>query len=424
VLKTAISKDSSESTGKTDTTETVRTTLYIHGTNAYPLCEESRVSHQTTTVTPPGGSGTGYSEIGSAVYVYGLGGLIAMREGQHTDFFCKDHLGSVRVVLDQDNHVCAGFYYQPFGELIIPNSDSVRRFRYLYTGQEFDWETGLYNYRARMYDPQLGRFCAPDPAHQYASPYEYVGNNPINLIDPTGNAAMPLGMVIKNSLKVFREFHGGELAKNLALGAVFGAASNASAAAMSHQHRNTDLNEIWKEALIGAAAGLVGAGVGFLVDYKIGKGFMSWGHRANIELQEYQVRGWWTLKSFASGAASGLFTQLTANVIDVARGAQVNWTNMAWASGGGLLGGGASGWLGATRMRTGMSWLKATTAKGVTPRKYKIVNDKVDHDIISARGRGWHDYIEETAGQRVGIYVSQISGAAGSVLGAAANEYT
>jgi hypothetical protein len=126
VLKTAISKDSSESTGKTDTTETVRTTLYIHGTNAYPLCEESRVSHQTTTVTPPGGSGTGYSEIGSAVYVYGLGGLIAMPEGQHTDFFCKDHLGSVRVVLDQDNHVCAGFYYQPFGELIIPNSHSVR----------------------------------------------------------------------------------------------------------------------------------------------------------------------------------------------------------------------------------------------------------------------------------------------------------
>jgi RHS repeat-associated protein len=424
VLKTAISTDSSESTGQTDTTETVRTTLYLHGANAYPLSEESRAGHKTMTVTPSGGSGTGYSEIGSAVYVYGVGGLIAMREGQHTDFFCKDHLGSVRVVLDQDNHVCAGFYYQPFGELIIPNSDSVRRFRYLYTGQEFDWETGLYNYRARMYDPQLGRFCAPDPAHQYASPYEYVGNNPINLIDPTGNAAMPLGMVIKNSLKVFREFHGGELAKNLALGAVFGAASNASAAAMSHQHRNTDLNEIWKEALIGAAAGLVGAGVGFLVDYKIGKGFMSWGHRANIELQEYQVRGWWTLKSFASGAASGLFTQLTANVIDVARGAQVNWTNMAWASGGGLLGGGASGWLGATRMRTGMSWLKATTAKGVTPRKYKIVNDKVDHDIISARGRGWHDYIEETAGQRVGIYVSQISGAAGSVLGAAANEYT
>ena len=119
------------------------------------------------------------SEIGStADYVYGVGGLIAMREGQHTDFFCKDHLGSVRVVLDQDNQVCAGFDYQPFGELIARNGHSTSQFHYLYTGQEFDWEIGLYNYRARMYDPRQVWFYAPDPAHQYASPYEYVGNNP------------------------------------------------------------------------------------------------------------------------------------------------------------------------------------------------------------------------------------------------------
>jgi RHS repeat-associated protein len=34
----------------------------------------------------------------------------------------------------------------------------------MYTGQEKDEETGLYNYRARLYDPYLKRFLDTDPA--------------------------------------------------------------------------------------------------------------------------------------------------------------------------------------------------------------------------------------------------------------------
>lgn len=57
-----------------------------------------------------------------------------------------------------------------------------------YTARESDTETGLYYYRARYYDFQVGRFMGEDPAGFDAGVdfYAYVRNNPIIFIDPTG----------------------------------------------------------------------------------------------------------------------------------------------------------------------------------------------------------------------------------------------
>ena len=59
---------------------------------------------------------------------------------------------------------------------------------YLYTGREYDWETGIYYYRARYYNPELGRFLTRDPAGMVDGPnmYVYVKNSPVNGVDPTG----------------------------------------------------------------------------------------------------------------------------------------------------------------------------------------------------------------------------------------------
>ena len=63
---------------------------------------------------------------------------------------------------------------------------------YRYTGQEWDAETGLYNFHARLYDPSLGRFYQPDPRSQYFSPYLYAGNSPISFVDPDGEEFITL----------------------------------------------------------------------------------------------------------------------------------------------------------------------------------------------------------------------------------------
>src|SRR5258708_9453606 len=57
-----------------------------------------------------------------------------------------------------------------------------------YTGREYDEETGLYCYRARYYDPAIGRFISEDPFRFMAGPnfYQYALNSPVNLGDPSG----------------------------------------------------------------------------------------------------------------------------------------------------------------------------------------------------------------------------------------------
>uniref|UniRef100_A0A914DJS4 RHS repeat-associated core domain-containing protein n=1 Tax=Acrobeloides nanus TaxID=290746 RepID=A0A914DJS4_9BILA len=71
---------------------------------------------------------------------------------------------------------------------------------YRYTGQEWDEETGLYNYHARLYDLNIGRFYQLDPKAQYFSPYKYAGNSPVSLVDPDGEIAFLPFLIIGGAL--------------------------------------------------------------------------------------------------------------------------------------------------------------------------------------------------------------------------------
>uniref|UniRef100_A0A904MW34 Tox-SGS domain-containing protein n=1 Tax=Culex quinquefasciatus TaxID=7176 RepID=A0A904MW34_CULQU len=128
-------------------------------------------------------------------YIRGPLGLIGFYRNNEYYSILQDHEGSTRLVV-KGGQVIAAYDYLPYGQLIRRfNSDPDGHITYLYTGQEFDEETGLYNYHARLYDPDLGRFYQVDPQEQYPSPYKYAGNSPISLVDPDGEFAFTLFLI-------------------------------------------------------------------------------------------------------------------------------------------------------------------------------------------------------------------------------------
>src|SRR5262249_40931137 len=65
--------------------------------------------------------------------------------------------------------------------------------RFRYTGQIMLPEAKLYHYKARVYDPVLGRFLQTDPVgyKDGLNLYAYVGNDPLSRADPTGQLTIP-----------------------------------------------------------------------------------------------------------------------------------------------------------------------------------------------------------------------------------------
>jgi RHS repeat-associated protein len=94
--------------------------------------------------------------------------------------------------------------YYPFGMQIKQTSTDVTNplaNKYLYNGKEIQNETQWYDYGARMYDPQLGRFFTQDRfATKYfsLSPYQYAANDPIRNIDVNGDSINVSNLIIQN----------------------------------------------------------------------------------------------------------------------------------------------------------------------------------------------------------------------------------
>jgi RHS repeat-associated protein len=106
-------------------------------------------------------------------------------------YYLKDHLGSVRVTVDQNTNIVSYDDYDPWGMQLDGRSgnsgDAIAKYKF--TSKERDIETGYDYFGARYYDSRIARWLSVDPlAEKNAgwSPYNYVLNNPILSIDPDG----------------------------------------------------------------------------------------------------------------------------------------------------------------------------------------------------------------------------------------------
>ncbi|WP_333359333.1 RHS repeat-associated core domain-containing protein [Microcoleus sp. herbarium14] len=124
-------------------------------------------------------------------YLFGAGvdQILAQESGNGTVLWgLTDQLGTVKDWVNNSGSVANHVRYDAFGG-VVSQSNAGLGSRYGFTGRELDSETGLYYYRSRYYNPGIGRFIGEDSVGfggGDANLYRYVGNSPIDSVDPFG----------------------------------------------------------------------------------------------------------------------------------------------------------------------------------------------------------------------------------------------
>ena len=134
-------------------------------------------------------------------------------------------MGNIRTVLKRNSTLAEVLQvndYYPFGMLMGESTGETYSNKYRFNGKEnlipvrtdYPVDLSWYDYGARFYDPQIGRWHSIDPLAEKdisISPYNYVSNNPILLIDPTGESSSPYYDEFGNYLGVDEKGFSGQI---------------------------------------------------------------------------------------------------------------------------------------------------------------------------------------------------------------------
>jgi RHS repeat-associated protein len=145
----------------------------------------------------------------SKTYVFGLR-IIEQRfpdgnGGQAVQYYGHDGHWNVRLLLDNTGTVIDPYTYDGFGSRVSATPTAANN--YLYCGEQFDPDLGMYYLRARYYSPDKGRFWnmdfedsgdVEDPLSLHS--YDYCKAAPINLSDPTGHDGTTMELDVAGAL--------------------------------------------------------------------------------------------------------------------------------------------------------------------------------------------------------------------------------
>jgi RHS repeat-associated protein/uncharacterized repeat protein (TIGR01451 family) len=114
----------------------------------------------------------------------GLDRPLSRHTGGHAYYQLQDGLDNVAALTDSQGAVVDRYRYSAFGQ---PVGDHDQRLNpYSFAGREWDAGSSTYYFRARYYDPAIGRFISEDPLETEPNPYSYAENDPLRFRDPTG----------------------------------------------------------------------------------------------------------------------------------------------------------------------------------------------------------------------------------------------
>lgn len=134
-------------------------------------------------------------------YIWGSGidNLLALtvytNGATNTYYALTDQQGTVHALVDGAGTIAERYDYDAWGRTTVFDAtgtqltESAIGNRYCFQGREIDWTTGLYYFRARWYNPVVGRWLSKDPIGISGGLNQYVfcANNPVNFRDPWGD---------------------------------------------------------------------------------------------------------------------------------------------------------------------------------------------------------------------------------------------
>jgi RHS repeat-associated protein len=128
-------------------------------------------------------------------YIYGIGQTPIAQyvntggSSYSAQYYVEDAVGNTRWMTDSSGNTAATLRYDPYGNFTFTQYLPPT---FLFSGQKYDFESGLTYMRARYYDPSLMRFTSRDPnpgglqTPLSQNAYQYAYDNPINMSDPSG----------------------------------------------------------------------------------------------------------------------------------------------------------------------------------------------------------------------------------------------
>jgi RHS repeat-associated protein len=120
----------------------------------------------------------------------GIGGMLARTDANGSTYFHSDGAGNITALMDGNQNVVARYEYDPYGRLINKQGSMADANRYRFSSKEYVTQAGIYCYGFRFYEPNFQRWLNRDPIQESGgiNLYGFVGNNPVNFVDPYGDA--------------------------------------------------------------------------------------------------------------------------------------------------------------------------------------------------------------------------------------------